>query len=99
MQTPQFASLQRSFQTHVSAHATPDCQAASPAAAEAAQQWLTVLHRSTVDVDAAAKRCLAGQVILLMYYELFDCGRVSSALADLCPRCVPVNTVVLCWGV
>ena len=96
MHTPEFAGLQQSFQTHVGAHATPDSQAASPAAVEAAQQWLTVLQQSTVGVDAAAKRQLAGQVILLTYYELFDVKRASSALADLCPRCVPVNTLVLC---
>ena len=95
MQAPDFVSLQQSFQTLIATHATPNPQAASAAAGEAAQQWLAALQQSVVDADAAAKRCLAGKVVLLMYYGLFDVQRTSSALAEICPRCEPVNLVVL----
>ncbi len=86
MQAQDFTSLQQSFQSLVVAHASATPQAAAPAAAAAAQQWLAVIEQAAQGADAVAKRQMAGQLVLMLYYGLFDAQKWSPALAHLCPR-------------
>lgn len=85
MQTQPFRSLQ-AFHTQVIAHASAEQRTATPDAAAGAQQWLRAVEQAAHVADMSGKRQLAGQLVLIMYYGLFDAGKQSSALADVCPR-------------
>ena len=86
MQTQPFRSLQQAFHTQVVAHASAEQHAATPDAAAGAQQWLRAVEQAAHIADVSGKRQLAGQLVLIMYYGLFDAGKQSSALADVNPR-------------
>ncbi len=86
MQTQPFRSLQQAFLIRVVAHASAEQHAATLDAAAGAQQWLSAVEQAAHVADVSGKRQLAGQLVLMMYYGLFDAGKQSSALADVCPR-------------
>ena len=86
MQTQPFRSLQQAFHTQVVAHASAEQHASTRDAAAGAQQWLRAVEQAAHAADVSGKRQLAGQLVLMMYYGLFDAGKQSSALANVCPR-------------
>ena len=80
MQTEQFQQLQHLFHTLVVTHASDMPQAATPEASAAAQQWQAVVDQISQAADAHGKRQLLGQLVLVMYYGLFDARKWSAAL-------------------
>ena len=84
MRQEQFQAVQGSFRTLVGAHAFNKPQAAS-VEATAAQEWLAVVQEAAQAADAAGKRLLVGQLVLLMYYDLFDQHKWSPALERVVP--------------
>ena len=86
--------LQQHFHAMIVAHATEAPEEADVEAANGAQQWLGMVEEAASRADACCLRKLKAQMILLTYYGLFDEHRHSAALADVCPRLVPLHIAV-----
>ena len=79
-------ALQQQFQEFVVAHAGDRPGQACEAAAAGAELWLAAVQGRAAGADAATKRGLKADMVLITYYGLFDCHIYSPALAGVCPR-------------
>ena len=81
-----YLALQQQFQQTVVAHAGDQPGEASEAATAGAELWLAAVQGRAAGADDATKRELKADMVLMMHYGLFDCGRHSPALVGVCPR-------------